>query len=288
MQNNNDIDLEMAGSLTVTDQPGFLGTPAQQKLQRAIADYYADDLRVLAVVIFGSLGRGTWHEHSDLDLDVVLADGVELDVLSEVGDLCASFASIGEHPLLIIPDGDDAADVVLASLRQLSIRYHPLESTSPNIVDSLRLLTGSLGLDAIREAGIANRVRSEISIDLYLDQLVRWTIDVANALRRGRFWLAWYVLQRMREHVLVIFSHTHNGKRPYRTFEAEASPELQARVGATLHEFGLDAARAAFSEMLDLIERDLNELGAGQLHLSASQAAVISQVRQRLEANYER
>lgn len=273
--------------MTLTDQQGFFGTPAQQALQRAVANYFTGDSRVLAVVIFGSLGRGTWHEHSDLDLDVVLADGVEIDVLVEVEDLCASFESIGEQPLLIIPDSDDAADIVLASLRQLSNRYHPLESTSPNIIDSLRLLTGSLGLDAIREAGIANSARSEISIDLYLDQLVRWTIDVENALRHGRFWLAWYVLQRMREHVLVIFSQTHNGKRPYRTFEAEASPELQARVGATLHGFGLDAARVAFSEMLDLVESDLDELSAGQLHLSASQATVISKVRQRFDANEE-
>lgn len=196
------IDDSRAGA----DEVDLSGSPAQQALQRAIASYYCRDPRVLAVTVFGSIGRGNWHEHSDLDLDVVLASGIQLDVPAEVGRLCASFHRIGEFPLLIIPDSDDAADVVLASLRQLSIRYHPLESTSPNIVDSLRLLTGRLDVDAIREAGIANSIRPDVPLDRYLDQLVRWTVDVDTALRRNRFWLAWYVLQRMREHILVIFS----------------------------------------------------------------------------------
>ena len=49
----------------------YPGTPEHQALLRAIAEQYADDDRVLAVSVFGSLGRGTWDQYSDLDLDVV-------------------------------------------------------------------------------------------------------------------------------------------------------------------------------------------------------------------------
>jgi hypothetical protein len=38
--------------------------------------------------------------------------------------LCASFAPLGEHTALIVPQGDDEADVVLESLMQLFVRTH--------------------------------------------------------------------------------------------------------------------------------------------------------------------
>lgn len=40
---------------------------------------YAEDERIRAVVVFGSVGAGTWHELSDVDLDVVTEDDVEVD-----------------------------------------------------------------------------------------------------------------------------------------------------------------------------------------------------------------
>lgn len=265
-----------------SDQLKVLGTPAQQALQQAVARYYAGDPRILAVVIFGSLGRGDWDEYSDLDLDVVLADDITFDVLTEVERLCESLGAIDERPLLIIPDGEDASDVVLASLRGFSIRYHALSTSSPNIVDSLRILTGSLGPEVIRDAGIANRTAAMPSLRYSMDRIVRWTIDVDKSLRRGNFWQAAWILQRMRELVITIFMLTHGGNRPYHTFNDQASSELQARLGATLHRYSRADIQTAFASMLDLIENDLDRLGEGQVTLSPSQAEVITRVRQRL------
>ena len=84
-----------------------MGTPEHQRLLRAIAAHYAGNDRVLAAAVFGSLGRGTWDAHSDLDLDVVLADGVTLDACEEVADLCRA---LGERPAVVVPDRADAAD----------------------------------------------------------------------------------------------------------------------------------------------------------------------------------
>ena len=55
----------------VNTSPLLPGTRAHQALLRSIVDAYAADERVLAVGVLGSLGRGTWDEWSDLDLDVV-------------------------------------------------------------------------------------------------------------------------------------------------------------------------------------------------------------------------
>jgi predicted nucleotidyltransferase len=93
--------------------PTYPGGPEHQRLLRAIAEHYADDDRLLAVTVFGSVGRGTWDEFSDLDLDVVIADEVTLDVVDEVRLLCRG---LGQQPVVIVLDRDDAADVVLASL----------------------------------------------------------------------------------------------------------------------------------------------------------------------------
>jgi nucleotidyltransferase-like protein len=128
----------------------YLGTEQHQRVLRAVVSYYAPDPRVLAVLVFGSLSRSTWDRYSDLDLDIILVDGVSVAPVQELERLCAAFAPIGERAALIVPKRTDEGDVVLASLLQLSVRYHALASTSPNIVDSLHLLWGRIGEEDIR------------------------------------------------------------------------------------------------------------------------------------------
>jgi predicted nucleotidyltransferase len=90
------------------------GTLQHCRMLQAILSYYENDPRILAVIVFGSLGRGNWDRYSDLDMDVVLADGVLVDIQAELACLCASLASIDEHLALLIPY-DDEADVVFQS-----------------------------------------------------------------------------------------------------------------------------------------------------------------------------
>src|SRR5579864_3889614 len=134
------------------------GTHPHQTLLAAIIHHYANDPRIVAVSLFGSLARGTWTLLSDLDLDVVVADVTVIDVVPELEQLCQSFGDLGGQDALIIPDGQDAADVVLTSLLEFSIRYHPLATTSPNIIDHMVLLAGRIEAETIRAAGRSNRV----------------------------------------------------------------------------------------------------------------------------------
>src|SRR5688572_20390093 len=102
----------------------YPGMPHHQALLACIVNHYRDDPRILAVCLFGSLVRGNFDKYSDLDLDVVLKDDVRVNVLAELENFCTAFQPLGEYPLLIVPDGSDAGNVVLASMTGFSIRYH--------------------------------------------------------------------------------------------------------------------------------------------------------------------
>ncbi len=173
----------------------YPGTPQHQAILRAIVDHYENDPRILAVAVFGSLGRGNWDEYSDIDLDVVIADQVSLDVIEELTRLCLAFEPLGEHLAVIVPDGVDAGDVVFESLLQISVRYHPLATTHPNIVDSLQVLTGRIDHGVIAAAGTANR-RPRESLEQALGGCVRYAAVADIDLQRHRLWEAVEVLHR--------------------------------------------------------------------------------------------
>jgi predicted nucleotidyltransferase len=259
----------------------YPGTPQHQALLRAIVAYYRADARVLAVSLFGSLARGTWDPYSDLDLDVVIGDEVQMDVLQELKELCASLAAIGQHDAVIVADGNDAGDVVFASLMQLSVRYHSLATTSPNIVDSLRVLAGSLDCDTISAAGRANPRSDGNSFAGLLDKCVRYIVGADVAIQRGQLWSAADMLHRIRGSLMDLYALAHGGGRPVMTFHAEADLALQARLGGTLPQFDLASVQRSLARCLDILEKDLGHLTVGQAQLSAAHLKILARVRAR-------
>ncbi|TAK12856.1 MAG: nucleotidyltransferase domain-containing protein [Anaerolineae bacterium] len=259
----------------------YPGTSQHKALLHAVVDHYNDDPRVLAIVVFGSLGRGTWDKYSDIDLDIILTDETQLDPVHEFQRLCDSFLRLGERAALIIPDGDDAGDLVLESLVQLSIRYHPLADTSPNIVDGLHLLSGRLTAATIVAAGVANQRYTHPPLAQLVDQCIRYAAVVQTCILRERHWLTIELLHRMRSILMEIFSRTHGGLRAHQMFEHEADPRVQVRLGATLPQYDLSSLRQALELLLMLLEDDLESLSNGQLALTRSHQEVIRQIRQR-------
>ena len=268
----------------IMDLPGTL---QHQKMLHAILAWYANDARILAISVFGSLGRGSWDRYSDLDLDVVVADGIKVDIQAELIRLGAAFASIDEHIALLIPYDDDA-DVVFESLMELSIRYHPLSTTSPDIVDSMLLLTctcgagmGRIDRAAIASAGLANRELEVEPLGRELDRCVRYALEVDSALQRGYRWSAIELLHYMRKSLMQLFSRSHHGQRFYQFFQAEAGEGLQERLGGTLPQYDLQSAQACLARSLDILTNDLDELTAGQLHLTGVQSELLDRIRSR-------
>jgi predicted nucleotidyltransferase len=262
---------------TPNDYPG---TSQHQALLRSIVAYYESDRRILAVAIFGSLGRGNWDRYSDLDLDVVIADGMEIDINAELRQLLASFISIDEEAALIIPDVEDA-DIVLKSLMQISIRYHPLSTTSPAIVDSLRLLLGRIDRATIEAAGLANRRMGDDPLSQLLGRCVRHALEVDTALQRGQVWDAIELLHLMRKLLMELFSRAHGGRRAFHFFQAKADARLQARLGATLPCYSLTSAQESLLQFLDILQNDITAMSGGQVQLTTEHADILNAVGQR-------
>lgn len=254
------------------------GGPQQQALLRQIQAYYQDDPRVLALIVFGSLGRGNWDTYSDLDLDLITANGVEIDARQETQRLCASLAAGGEEALLILPY-EDEADVVFCSLLELSIRYHPLESTSPSILSSMRPLFSRIPVEAIHAAGLANSQPEHRPVEEIVARALRYTLEAAVAVQRQRRWMAVEIFHRLRGLLMELYAATRNGPDgsgyAYRFFQAEASAYLQSRLGATLPTFDRASMQAVHGLFCDILIHDLEPLSNNQIRLDAAQTAFL-------------
>jgi predicted nucleotidyltransferase len=258
----------------------YPGTPQHQTILRAIVEHYEHDPRILAVAVFGSLGRGNWDEYSDIDLDVVIAEGVSLNAAEELTQLCRAFEQLGEHLAVLIPDDDDAGDVVFDSLLQMSVRYHPLADTHPNIVDTLHVLTSRIDHNVIAAAGLANQ-RPRQSLEVTLAECVRYAAVADIALQRHGLWDAIEVLHRLRTSLMELYTLTHGGQRPCLFFQANADPDLQAQLGRTLPQYNLESAQVSLVHCLNLLEHDLGHLTNDQLQLSDAYRRVLKAVRAR-------
>jgi hypothetical protein len=235
---------------------------------------------MLAALVFGSLGSGTWDAYSDLDLDVVVVDGVTIDVMEEVRRLCEA---LHEHPAVMLVDGrDDEVHVVLeSSLMQMSVRYHPLHSTSPNIVDSMLILTGRIEAAAIYAAGSASEKPRAPALAELVSACVRLAVTIDAQLHRRQLWTAYSVLHLAREKLLQVFASSHGAIRPYRAFETSGDQQLKVRFGKTLPQDNLLSVQRALLCLVDLLEHDLSELSAGQISLTDGQHQVLDQLRKR-------
>lgn len=256
------------------------GTVQHQRMLRSIISYYENDPRILAITVFGSLGRGNWDYYSDLDLDVVVAGEITIDVEAELIQLCASLASIDEHIALLIPDGDEA-DVVFKSLMELSVRYHALANTSPNIVDSMLLLLARIDRSTIEAAGLANRRLDREPLDRELDRCIRYALGVDSALHRGYLWSSIELLHYMRHSIMELFTRSHQGKRPYQFFQEKADKKMQTRLGSTLPQYDLSMAQASLCRFMDILIDDLDKLTDGHIQLTRAHSELLAAIRLR-------
>jgi hypothetical protein len=262
------------------------GSPQHQALLQAVTSYYAEDPRILALGTYGSLARGTWDEFSDIDLEAVTAEDVKIDPVAEVKRLCPSFDALGERTLSVEPLYEDGATMILDSLMMVSVAYHPLAGTHPDVLDGFHLLMGRIGREEIVAAAKARTRSNGPDLQAGLQRYVRLAIRADIALQRRRLWLALVTLQDMRDLVFNAFALTrtdvgHGDLRPYHLFQAHADPALQARMGALLPRYSLRSVQQSLAAMLDLAEHGIETLSNGRIRLSGAHLEVIARVRRR-------
>jgi predicted nucleotidyltransferase len=209
-----------------------LGSDAHRAIIERIVAHYQDDDRVRAVAVFGSVSTGAWHELSDVDLDVVIGESA---VVSPADEVAALF---GREAAITLTRAD-SADVVLGSLEEVSIRWHPLRATSPNICATVRVVAGQLADADIAAAGEANRGRPDEQ--QLLDALVRDAIGARKALARGRRWEAAAAVERMRRSLLGL-----RGRRDTLRLEpADPADALASVLAETQAHYDLGPRRRA-------------------------------------------
>lgn len=267
-----------------SDEVEFPGTAQHQAVLRAICAHYTHDARVRAVVVFGSLGRGNWDAVSDIDLDIVVSDDAIIDPVSEWDSLRSPLDAINESVALLIPTSNDAVDVVLASLLDLSVRYHPLSTTSPNIVESLLVLSGSLGADEIVAAGNA-RIREPLpTFDDVLATCVHHALDCDRNLVRNRLWSASYALHRLRMELMNGYGRTHGGVRGWKALDEHAAPSLHARLAETVALHNQSSIRRALLSSIDILEHETAAFVAGHSGINADGRDILRRLRERVTA----
>jgi hypothetical protein len=205
-----------------------------------------------------------------------------IDARQEAERLAPILTAAGERIVLILPRGQESVDLVLLPLLEISLRYHALATTSPNIVESVIVLAGPLTTEQVCAAGLAHTENDETTPAKLLDACMRYALEIDIALRRGERWLAVELLRRTRSLLMELFAQAHGSARPVQTFDAQADSTLQARLGATLPTYELSSMWRAHQAMLDLLERDIPEFSNGQAQLTADQREILSAVRKRI------
>ncbi len=271
----------------MSDESPLPGSATHQTLLKLFIAIYERRDDVLAALVFGSLGKGTWDEHSDLDLAVVVQDNVQIDLQVELERVRAAFAQQGEPPLFVEIAGDECF-LVLRSLTCVAIRYHSVESTSPYVREGCRVLCGRLDVATIYAAAKANEPTGGPTFDQQIHRALWLALSVDTAVQRRQFWRGLQGLERMQAVLLEIFATSRNGKRIHQVFEQEAGATMQALFGLTLPQYfpdstahSLHSLGAALIALLDLLEHHLAELSNHQATLGAGEREVIAQLRTR-------
>lgn len=172
-----------------------LGSSAHQGLIDRIVAHYEHDDRIRAVAVFGSVSAGTWHELSDVDLDIVVENGAPVSPEDEIAGIFGPSA-------VIVLAGPDSADVVLDSLAEVSIRWHALGDTSPNIRATARVVAGRVSDAELAAAAAASRAAPDEQ--RLLDAAVRDAIGARKELIRGRRWEAIAAVERVRRSLTAL------------------------------------------------------------------------------------
>ena len=265
------------------------GSPEQQALLQAVAAVYSEDTRVLAVILFGSLGRGNGDVYSDLDVVVIVRDDAVVDIAGELVGLRAALAENGIRTLLTQAAGN-AVYLTTETLCSVAIDYAKLRETPWYLLAGYLVLSGTVDPAAIESAAKANE-EPQFPPHVELHRALWLALIVNGHLHRGWYWPALSALNRIRGALLEIFTVSRNGKRSARFFDRTAGLELKTMLGRTLPAYfptspaqTVASLSDALLAVLDILEYRLAELSNGQVELGAGERELVLRLRARQAA----
>jgi hypothetical protein len=185
---------------------------------------------------------------------------------------------LGYTDALVVGSGPEDVDVLLPSLEEFSIRYHPLGTTNAHMADDLQILAGRLERDAVLAPGVV-RARPARSRESVVSEALRCAINVDTGIRRGNLWQALRGLDELRWRLQEVFALKHGQQRPARAVDALAGPALREMFARTLAQADAESIVRALDAALCLLENPA--LSNGGYALTPPQVTVLSAFRRR-------
>jgi hypothetical protein len=142
-------------------------------------------------------------------------------------------------------------------------------------------LSGTLAPDEIRAAANQDYIIGPSDMDAIVDQCIRYTLGLQNAVLRRRLWMSLEMLHRIRGLLMSLYSESHGGDRSVQFFDAQAGPALQDLAANLVPRANLKSVKRAFTEALSLLEKHLGNFTDGQYELTEAQNRVLFSIRQR-------
>lgn len=142
----------------------------EQLLQNALADL-AEDSKVLAIYLAGSLGRGDFDLYSDIDLHVVVKDGSKIDFIYDKKNRAAKWGNV------LFYEGVSTSPVIVThydNFLKVDSWYHTVKEIEPSI-----WLKGIKPL--YDPSGILNSTIKEVSnirLELEEDDITYWKTKI--------------------------------------------------------------------------------------------------------------
>ena len=230
----------------------------RELLERAFA-YFRDDIRIVGLVVGGSLARGGVDFYSDLDLYVVVRDVAFEDVFTEktssaeaVGSPLFGFAvdpvAGGSTDHIVLYEGPVKFDFMY--LKESDLGPHPRWDGCVVLKDA----DGRLGAVVARSEALEPPRPSAEDLSELSQKFWTWCWYAFGKIERGELWEALDGLHSIRTLVLVPLldwtaERRHEG---YRRLERKTSQEQASRLSATVAPMRAQAFHAALRAEVEL------------------------------------
>ena len=231
-------------------------------LGRALAHFHPDD-RVVGLVLSGSLAHGSADFYSDVDLYIVVGDGM-LDAVFAERDVAAEVVgdSLFRFEVEPVPGGSRDYIVTYGGPVKFDFMYYQQSEVVPDrkwigcpiLKDSTRSMETTL----TRSAGLAlHQSTREVLLDLN-QRFWTWCWYVFGKIMRGELWEALDGLHSMRSLAILplldwVAERPHES---YRRLELKVDPETADRLTTTVASLESEALYAALQSSISLF-RDL-------------------------------
>ena len=252
------------------------GNSNHRKILQILLNSFSKDNNILVFGVFGSVGRGNWDDYSDLDLDIIVKDDSEIKIKQQLNALLKSISDVNLIVLVSFEEFKNEYVIILNTLDRISIRFHIKEDTVYHILDSLKILYGTLSKEEI-EKSITKPNTEKQNIGILKNKFLELSIYVPISLKRKRLINAEFFLNKMRNTVIDIYLKSRNMNR-YFDFENNAEQDIRERISKTYSILDETSITNAFHELINLFCELFDLIGDKKIILTKNDKELISKV----------